>query len=232
MPSSRDLQPESIQEIIEAVRAAIARQGISRDAFATDAGISKPTLDRCLAGQFSDKTFAKIEAVIGPLISDKSDRPADFGYLESGVQSYISDYSMYRFSFLSNNIIRIPASISWDKSNRCLVFMEFDKSKKSTHRSILYISPYTDIVNFVLQENFGYRIIMTRKIRISGDQSMRGVIVSPAERHPSVFSPSVSPVYIKKEAGLRPYATLETGEEHSLIYDALNSIKNSDIIYK
>src|SRR5688572_16969937 len=123
--------------IIQAVRAYIAKERISREEFALRARLGKSTVDKLVVGIISEKTILQLEAQLGLSLRGGT-QPVEFAkeefgkYTREDTKTYPGEYVFARPSFQAHDVIQaFHMSISWDPLEKVLVVREVTAQKKT-----------------------------------------------------------------------------------------------------
>jgi hypothetical protein len=98
------------KKIVEAVRAYIARERISREEFAQRAKLGKSTVDKLVVGIFSEKTILQIESQLTTSLRKGETAGEQAGeeygkYSREETANYVGEYVFARPSFQGEGVI-------------------------------------------------------------------------------------------------------------------------------
>ncbi len=189
--------------IVEAVRAYIARERISREEFALRARLGKSTVDKLVTGIFSEKTIMQIESQLkvslrkggsaGEVAGEEYGR-----YSREDTRAYVGEYVFARPSFREEGLIHAFAmEVVWDREASALVVREGAKSKTAAPQfGRLYI-PRASMHIFILSNEGGWlKSAILSRLDIS--KRMKGMMLTMGHAFANVYAPMAMPVIMNK----------------------------------
>jgi hypothetical protein len=195
------------QKIIQAVRAYMAKERISREEFATRAKLGKSTVDKLVVGIFSEKTVLQVEAQLGTSLRSSAGG-ADFATEEVGkytyedAKKYVGDYVFSRPSFRDENVIHaFHMGIEWDRSAKALMVKEKSKDKKVLQFGTIYI-PRASMHIFILSTQGAWvkTVILTQ---LDVYKRMKGLMLTMGRAFGNVYAPMAMPVIMNQYEQVR-----------------------------
>ncbi|MDG4886861.1 hypothetical protein [Mesorhizobium sp. WSM4887] len=169
-----------------------------------DQGLSVSTIDKALAGDFSEATLDRIEAILGTKFAPKSNVFAeqaseDLGsYTFKAVEHLQGDYLVLRPCF--SNVGRLNVygiSIKWDENEACLLFEEKQRSDvKYTQRGRVYVPFGKPFFSLVTIAKGSVRLI--NLYLPEEDGICRGVISTLHNPMAASFQPATCPIVLKR----------------------------------
>jgi hypothetical protein len=233
--SERDLDLPGDQSsiIAAAVRDALARRRMSRQALADLARISLSTLEKALAGRrpFTHASTVRLEQALGmPLLERTAPTPGGGpGHAPEALGSYSEmaalwiegRYLTLRPSFgAPGAIFAYQTEIVWDASVRHLIFREGERLDADfTHTGVVSLPPESGHVYLVTNKRGQYRLAVLGRPTIKGD--MFGLLTTLMAGRGSQLTPVSSPLVLVRDAG-RPeawtYGRILAGDETYAVY--------------
>ena len=216
--------------LVRRVRLAMAKQGLTREALASRAGVKERTLGNLLAGQsVRDVTIAKVARALAidldDLVSEAANHPADRdharadeaygGYMLAAYEGYLGTYVAYRRVFsASGELYRSIYDIDWDEALSRLRFLELQRFRgrdnrevASSHGGGIHISPHTGLIQLLTTFQGALRLVTLTRFRL-GDNRLRGLILTQSDRD-KFFEPAASAIFLERLDGKRRLADLE-----------------------
>lgn len=195
------------QKIIQAVRAYMAKERISREEFATRTKLGKSTVDKLVVGIFSEKTVLQVEAQLGTSLRSSGDG-ANFAAEEVGkytyedVKKYLGDYVFARPSFRDESVIHaFHMGIEWDRNAKALMVKEKSKGKKVLQFGTIYI-PRASMHIFVLSiQGAWVKSIILSQLDIY--KRMKGLMLTMGRAFGNVYAPMAMPVIMNQYEQVR-----------------------------
>lgn len=199
------LDDEDRKRIVQAIRAYIARERISREEFAQRAKLGKSTVDKVVTGIFSEKTILQIESQMKiSLLGGASAAPLEasgeeFGkYTREDTKDYIGKYVFARPSFRENGVIcAFPMEIVWDTDAHCLLVKEVTEGRKDAAQFGKVYIPRASAHIFVVSNEQAWmkQVILSR---IDVYKRMKGVMLTMGHAFANVYTPVAMPVIMNK----------------------------------
>ena len=191
--------------IVQAIRAYIARERISRDEFAQRAKLGKSTVDKLVTGLFSEKTILQIESLLKiPLM----DAPAAAlgetagselgGYARAETLNYVGEYVFARPSFQDANLIHAFAmEVAWDAAAGALVVREAARDKKLPPQFGTVYIPRASMHIFILSNESGWlkKVILSQ---LDVYKRMKGIMLTMGHAFGNLYTPVAMPVIMNK----------------------------------
>jgi hypothetical protein len=191
--------------IVQAIRAYIARERISRDEFAQRAKLGKSTVDKLVTGLFSEKTILQIESLLNiPLM----DAPAAAlgetagselgGYARAETLNYVGEYVFARPSFQDANLIHaFPMEVAWDAAAGALVVREAARDKKLPPQFGTVYIPRASMHIFILSNESGWlkKVILSQ---LDVYKRMKGIMLTMGHAFGNLYTPVAMPVIMNK----------------------------------
>jgi hypothetical protein len=189
--------------IIQAVRAYIAKERISREEFALRARLGKSTVDKLVVGIFSEKTILQLEAQLG-LSLRGGPQPVEFAkeefgkYTREDTKTYPGEYVFARPSFQAHDIIQaFHMSISWDPLEKVLVVREVTAQKKTPAQFGKIYIPRSSMHLFILSnERAWLKSVVLSQLDIY--RRMKGMMLTMGNAFANVYAPIAMPVILNK----------------------------------
>lgn len=194
---------EDRKRIVEAVRAYIARERISREEFAQRAKLGKSTVDKLVTGIFSEKTILQIESQLKTSLR-KGESASELAGEEYGKYSreetanYVGEYVFARPSFQGDGVIlAFPMEISWDREGPSLLLKESAKSKRDALQIGRIYIPRASMHIFILSNEKGWlKSVILSQLDIS--RRMKGMMLTMGRAFANVYAPMAMPVIMNK----------------------------------
>jgi hypothetical protein len=191
------------QRIVQAIRAYIAKERISRDEFARRAKLGKSTVDKLVVGIFSEKTILQIEQQLKlPLVNTAAPAdiaPEDLGrYAREDTANYIGEYVFARPSFQEDGSIRaFHMEIAWDREARALLVKEVAKGKKLPAQFGTVYIPLASMYIFILSNEHGWlkKVILSQ---LDVYKRMKGIMLTMGHAFANVYTPVAMPVIMNQ----------------------------------
>jgi hypothetical protein len=191
------------QKIVQAVRAYIAKERISREEFAERAKLGKSTVDKLVVGLFSEKTILQTQSRLN---LDLLQTPAagevageEFGrYSRDETKNYIGDYVFARPTFVGDGTIHaFHMEILWDRDAAALVVRESARRKREGVQFGKIYIPRASMYIFILSNESGWlkKAILSQ---IDMYKRMRGVMLTMGHAFANVYAPVAMPVIMNK----------------------------------
>jgi len=195
-------EPERAK-IIQAIRAYLATERISREEFAQRAKLGKSTVDKLVTGIFSEKTILQIEAQLNIDLRRSDDR-AEFAADEFGkytleeTRRYLGAYVFVRPSFQEAGVIHVfPMDIVWDASERVLLVKENAPHKKQAAQFGKVYIPRSSMHLFIMSNAGGWvKSVILSQLDVY--RRMKGVMLTMGNAFGNVYSPIALPVVMNK----------------------------------
>lgn len=191
------------KRIVQAIRAYIARERISREEFAIHTRLGKSTIDKLVVGIFSEKTILQLESQLklGLLRgSPTADVAGDeFGrYSRDDTRNYVGEYVFARPSFHGDPLIHaFHMQIAWDDTLPALLVREVAKDKKVPLQFGKIFIPRASMYIFILSNEQGW----LKKITLSQldvYKRMKGIMLTMGHAFANLYSPVAMPVIMNK----------------------------------
>jgi hypothetical protein len=165
--------------------------------------LSMSTINKALAGDFSEATLAKIESILKTRFATEEERQSEAaadlgGYTLRTVQELIGEYFFVRPSFSNpSRLIGYLVEILWDEKQACLVFNEtFRPDPTYQQRGNVYIPFGRPFLTLVTMYNGMIRTVMVSQP--DGAGVLRGIICTLHNAQSTYFLPATAPVILKK----------------------------------
>lgn len=201
------LSEEVRDRIAGAIRTHLAAKGISRKSLERS-DLSKSTIDKALAGDFSDNTLAKIESILnlsfGAMNALASiGQPNNInknlgGYTKELASEFEGRYLCIRPSFIKHgHISSYQIDISWDTSKNNLIFKEASRSDaKYTQSGDVYIPPGRPFFNLLTAASGSLRLITLSRPDEEG--MARGILTTLNNPRGVIYTPVSAPVVLRR----------------------------------
>ena len=194
---------EDRKRIVEAVRAYIARERISREEFAQRAKLGKSTVDKLVTGIFSEKTILQIESQLKTSLR-KGESATELAAEEYGKYSreetanYVGEYVFARPSFQSDGVIlAFPMEIAWDREGPSLVLKESVRSKREALQFGRIYIPRASMHIFILSNEKGWlKSVILSQVDIT--KRMKGMMLTMGRAFANVYAPMAMPVIMNR----------------------------------
>jgi hypothetical protein len=206
------LDDQERKRIVQAIRAYIARERISREEFAQRAKLGKSTVDKLVVGIFSEKTILQIESQMKLSLLGGAGAAAveaageEFGrYTKDDIKDYIGKYVFARPSFRENGVIcAFPMEIVWDSDTPGLLVREITEGRKDAAQFGKVYIPRASAHIFIVSNEAAWmkEVILTR---IDVYKRMKGVMLTMGHAFANIYIPVAMPVIMNK------YEKIETG---------------------
>jgi len=191
------------KRIVQAIRAYIAKERISRDEFAQRAKLGKSTVDKLVVGIFSEKTILQIESQVKiNLINGTTAVEAageEFGrYTKEETRNYVGDYVFARPSFHEDGLVyAFRMEIVWDKDTSVLLVKEVGKDKKLPLQFGKVYIPRASMHIFILSNEQAWlkKVILSQ---IDVYKRMKGIMLTMGHAFANVYTPVAMPVIMNK----------------------------------
>ena len=189
-------------KIVQAIRAYIARERISREEFAQRAKLGKSTVDKLVTGMFSEKTILQIESALqvnlrGTVDGVELADPEVGKYTREDVRSYLGEYVFARPSFRDESLIyAYRMEIVWDQTAKALLVKEKSPNKKALQFGKIYI-PRASMHMFILSNENGWlkNVILSQ---LDVYKRMKGLMLTMGRAFGNVYAPMAMPVIMNK----------------------------------
>jgi hypothetical protein len=210
------LDDQERKRIVQAIRAYIARERISREEFAQRAKLGKSTVDKLVVGIFSEKTILQIEqqmkiSLLGASVEAAGD---EFGrYTRDDTKDYIGKYVFARPSFRENGVIcAFPMEIVWDAHMPGLLVKEITQERKEAAQFGKVYIPRASAHIFIVSNEHAWmkQVILTR---IDVYKRMKGVMLTMGHAFANVYTPVAMPVIMNKYEKIEEDMTGDIGEK-------------------
>lgn len=191
------------QKIVQAIRAYIAKERISREEFAQRAKLGKSTVDKLVVGIFSEKTILQIEQQLKiPLVNavtPSDTAPDELGrYSRDDTANYIGEYVFARPSFQEDGIIHaFHMEILWDREERALLVKEAARGKKVPYQFGKVFIPRASMYIFILSNEHGWlkKVILSQ---LDVYKRMKGIMLTMGHAFGNVYTPVAMPVIMNR----------------------------------
>jgi hypothetical protein len=214
------------KKIVEAVRAYIARERISREEFAQRAKLGKSTVDKLVVGIFSEKTILQIESQLktsfrkGESGGERSGE--EYGkYSREETSNYIGEYVFARPSFQGKGaILAFPMEISWDGEGPSLLVKESAKSNRDALQLGRVYIPRASMHIFILSNERGWlKSVILSQLDVS--KRMKGMMLTMGRAFANVYAPMAMPVIMNKYEKITDdmVGTIESGTRMHAEYE-------------
>ena len=195
--------------------------GVDRETFGKQSGLSKSTIDKLVIGLFSEKTLNKVLNRSGFKLRTLYAAPQLGGYSKANWDGYISDYLMLRRALdASPTIEALIVSISWDDTLPGLVLATgYHGAKNSEQIGALWV-PHERLPLIYVQpmNEIGVRLIVSTMV---GEPVMRGLYLAVSNIVANAWIPVSTPV-----------ALLRLEEGHQLPPEELGRIQTDHEKYE
>lgn len=192
------------QNIIQAVRAYIAKERISREEFASRTKLGKSTVDKLVVGIFSEKTVLQVESQLGTSLRSSTEGTevaiAEVGkYTYEETKKYLGEYVFARPSFRGEDTIyAFHMGIEWDRNAKVLLVKEKGKDKKVLQFGTIYI-PRASMHTFILSTQGAWiKSIILSQLDIY--KRMKGLMLTMGRAFGNVYAPMAMPVILNQYA--------------------------------
>ena len=212
--SSADLTGDQSQTLATAVRDALARRRMSRQALADLAGLSLSTLEKALAGRrpFTHATVIRLEEALGVSLfgvrvvteagGTSGQAPATLGsYSQTAALWITGRYLTLRPSFgAPGAIFAYQTEIAWDAKASHLIFREGERLDADfTHAGVVSLPPESGHVYLLTNQRGQYRLAVLGRPTIKGD--MYGLLTTLMAGRGSQLTPVSSPIVLVRGQG-------------------------------
>jgi hypothetical protein len=195
--------------IVQAIRAYIAKERISREEFAQRVRLGKSTVDKLVVGIFSEKTILQIEQQLKiPLINASAPTdmaPQELGrYTRDDTHNYIGNYVFARPSFQEDGVIRaFHMEVLWDREERALLVKEAARDKKLPTQFGKVFIPRASMYIFILSNEDGWlkKVILSQ---LDVHKRMKGIMLTMGHAFANVYTPVAMPVIMNKYDSVEP----------------------------
>ena len=193
------------RNISVAIRDYIARNRMSREAFAFKTRLGKSTVDKLLIGLFSDKTLSTVEEATQTrfrhfgIVEAKAGSGVG-GYIRSDITMYEGTYRFIRPSFKDKNTIyAFPMEIVWSDDIPGLTLRQSPPS--GTAQSGVITIPKVSLHIFIYSDNGGstQHLILSR---LDTRLKMKGLMLTLANFLANSYTPVAVPVVLIKTSDL------------------------------
>jgi len=189
--------------IVQAIRAYIARERISRDEFAQRTKLGKSTVDKLVVGIFSEKTILQIESLlkINLVNTGTTDEMAaeELGrYSRGDTLNYVGEHVFARPSFQEDGLIHaFHMEILWDRDAGALVVKEVSIGKKAPPQLGKVYIPRASMHVFILSNEQGWlkNVILSQ---IDVYKRMKGIMLTMGHAFANLYTPVAMPVIMNK----------------------------------
>jgi hypothetical protein len=188
--------------VAAAIKKHLHAKGLSRKQLERH-DLSLSTINKALAGEFSDATLAKLEAVLGAsFTSDQKIRgtapEALGGYSFDIVEEFVGNYLFVRPLFSNPSTLNAYLiQIGWDEKQACLVFSERTRpDARHTQQGCVYLPFGKPFLNLVTIDAGAIRTILVSQPDEEG--LARGIITTLHNRQGPLLIPASAPVVIKR----------------------------------
>lgn len=173
--------------------------------------LSLSTIHKALAGEFSDATLAKIEAILGRSFGPDERKGAAEALKELGGYSLCAVTEMQGTYLCIRPLFGEPEVVTaylilvrWDDRQSCLCFAEHDRwDTRYTQAGRVHITFGTSFVNFVTVDRGSIRVVMVSQPDNYG--FARGLITTLHNPRGMWLIPTSAPVVLKRlEEGEKP----------------------------
>jgi hypothetical protein len=195
------------QNIVQAVRAYIAKERISREEFASRTRLGKSTVDKLVVGIFSEKTVLQVESQLGTSLRSSTEgtevAAEEVGkYTYEDTKKYIGEYVFARPSFRGEDTIyAFHMGIEWDRNAKVLLVKEKGKDKKVLQFGTIYI-PRASMHIFVLSTQGAWvKSIILSQLDIY--KRMKGLMLTMGRAFGNVYAPMAMPVIMNQYEQVR-----------------------------
>ena len=213
-------------KIVQAIRAYIARERISREEFAQRTKLGKSTVDKLVVGLFSEKTILQIEshlkinlantAIATELASDELGR-----YSRHDTINYLGSYVFARPSFQEDGLIHaFPMEIAWDSDSSALQVKETASGKKVPLQFGKISIPRASMHIFILSNEGGWlkQVILSQ---LDIYRKMKGIMLTMGNVFANLYTPVAMPVVMNKYDVIEKHMTGKIGPD-SPMYEEYN----------
>lgn len=189
-------------KIVQAIRAYIARERISREEFAQRAKLGKSTVDKLVIGMFSEKTILQIESALQINLRGTANEveladPEVGKYTREDVRRYLGEYVFARPSFRDESLIyAYQMEVVWDPSGKALLVKEKSPNKKALQFGKIYI-PRASMHMFILSNESGWlKSVILSQLDVY--KRMKGLMLTMGRAFANVYAPMAMPVIMNK----------------------------------
>jgi len=189
--------------IVQAIRAYIARERISRQEFAQRTKLGKSTVDKLVVGLFSEKTLLQVESHLklnftnATIASELA--PEELGrYSRQDTTNYIGSYVFARPSFQEDGLILAFAmDISWDSASSALQIKEAASGKKVPQQFGKIYIPRASMHIFIMSNEGGWlkQVILSQ---LDIYKKMKGIMLTMGNAFANLYTPVAMPVVMNK----------------------------------
>lgn len=212
--------------IVQAVRAYIARERISREEFARRTKLGKSTVDKLVIGLFSEKTIFQVESQLKIALTQAGAgmevAPPEFGrYSREETLCYIGNYVFARPSFLEDGMIHaFQMEVAWDSAGCVLLVKEVADQKKVPLQFGKIHIPRASMHIFIISNEDGWlkQVILSQ---IDIYKKMKGIMLTMGNVFANLYRPVAMPVILNKYDTVTPEMIGEIGPE-SRLYEEYN----------
>ena len=192
------------KRIVQAIRAYIARERISREEFALRTRLGKSTVDKLVVGIFSEKTILQVEAqakiaLLGGATSAPEAAAAELGaYTKEETKNYIGEYVFVRPSFREDGTIHaFHMEIVWDSEAQGLLVKEVAAGKKVPLQFGKIFIPRASAHLFILSnEQAWLKQVIFSQIDIY--KRMKGIMLTMGHAFANIYTPVAMPAIMNK----------------------------------
>ena len=200
------------KKIVQAIRAHIARERISRDEFARRAKLGKSTVDKLVVGIFSEKTILQVEAQLGIKLLEGAAAGVDvfaaeeFGkYAREDTKNYIGNFIFARPSFYEDGLIHaFHMEIEWDRDASHLMVKELGGGKTVPPQFGKIYIPRSSSHLFILSTEQAWlkQVILSQ---LDVYKRMKGIMLTMGHAFANVYTPMAVPVIMNKYDAIEPH---------------------------
>jgi hypothetical protein len=215
-------------KIVQAIRAYIAKERISREEFAQRAKLGKSTVDKLVVGIFSEKTILQIESQVKIRLLGGTEAPVEmageeFGkYTREDTRNYVGEYIFARPSFHEDGLIHaFHMEILWDHDQSALLVKEIGRGKKLPLQFGKIYIPRASMHIFILSNEHGWlkKVILSQ---LDVYKRMKGIMLTMGHAFANVYTPVAMPVIMNKYDRIEEHmiGTIEPGTRMYEEYNA------------
>jgi hypothetical protein len=195
--------------------------------------LSESTINKFFQGDFSDRTLAKIEAILGKAFKGggAGDNASEElgGYSFRSVEELPGTYLCVRPLFSDPTLLNAYiVDISWDHPGRCLIFRESGRAdKKHMHSGVIYNPAKTPFLYLMTISSGEVRTIL---LTTPGDDGLAlGLILAVHNPKGTTYLPVAAPIFLKRlSAGENPELGFITPQNASYVsyHEILASVES------
>jgi hypothetical protein len=192
------------KRIVQAIRSYIARERMSRGAFAERTKLGKSTVDKLVVGLFSEKTILQIESQLKINLISANGGPTEVAAEELGrytreeTQNYVGDYVFARPSFHEDGLIHaFHMQVAWDGDASALLVREAARGKQTPLQFGKIYIPRASMHIFILSNEHGWlkKVILSQ---LDVYKRMKGIMLTMGHAFANLYTPVAMPVIMNR----------------------------------